>query len=246
MKTNIRNILIIIFYLTGIPFWRRLFLRRPAVRVWLLHEVKDSQISQFEKKIQYLQKKYHIISPQDFVRNNLSEKKLNILISFDDGFESWFANVLPILEKYQIKAIFFISKEFQYLKKLQGGVKFFNNDRFDEYIQLISASGHSLGGHSITHQRLTELSPDEQHREIWQSVKSKFFAYPFGDRHSYNKRIITEVRDAGYSYSFRIIPGFNTQKTNPYLLNRDSLDSNVSDLIFRLWFKGCYDWKKWL
>jgi len=213
--------------------------------VWCLHEVKDNQTNQFEKKIQYLQKKYNIITPEQFKHQEFSSERLNILITFDDGFESWFNNVLPILKKYNIKATFFISKEFQYLRNLSNG-KFFYNDELDSYIKGLLAEGHCLGGHSFTHQRLTDLDHQEMHREVWQSVKSEFFAYTFGDKKSYSSKVITEVKEAGYKYGFTIIPGFNRKKTNPYKLYRDSLDADVNNLIFKLWFKGCYDWKSLL
>lgn len=247
MKHLIRNILIILFCLTTIPFWRRVFLRsrEPGsrlLRAWCLHEVKDNQIKQFEKKIKYLKEKYNIITHQQFIYQDFSKDKLNILITFDDGFENWFDNVLPILKKHNIKAIFFINKEFQYLRNISNG-KFFYNEKLEDYINNILADGHSIGGHSFTHQRLTDLDQEEIHKEIWQSVKSEFFAYPFGDRGSYNKQIINIVKEAGYKYAFTILPGFNNKKTDPYALHRDALDPDVNDLIFKLWFKGCYDWK---
>ena len=151
---------------------------------------------------------------------------MNILITFDDGYDSWFSNVLPILEKYNIKAIFFINKDFY--------------DRTDE----LSVKGHSLGGHGFSHKRLTQISDEELSIEIWQSMKTEFFAYPFGDRKSFNKDVLSEVKKAGYRYAFNILPGFNNKKTNPMLLHRDSLDADITDLIFKLWLKGCYDWIK--
>ena len=137
MKTIIRNLGIILFYLTSIPFWRRLFLQRPRVRVWCLHEVKDHQVAEFEKKIIYLKKHCNLISPEQFKSNNLANDKLNILITFDDGFISWLGNVLPILKKYQLRAIFFIE------------------EKFVKYSANLTNEGHVLGGHSVSHARLT-------------------------------------------------------------------------------------------
>jgi peptidoglycan/xylan/chitin deacetylase (PgdA/CDA1 family) len=230
MKIIIRNILIILFYLTSIPFWRRLLLKKPLVRVWCLHEVKDNQVKQFENKIKYLLLKYNVITPGKFINQDLSSKRTNILITFDDGYESWFKNVLPILKKFCLKAVFFI-----------------NND-FEEYAKELLADGHTLGGHSVTHPYLTELSKEQLENEIWQSVKSNFFAYSFGDKKSYNEQVVSEIKKAGYKFSFTILPGFNNKKTNPYLLHRDSLDADISNVIFKLWLKGCYDWLKagWL
>ncbi len=233
MKKSIRNIFIIIFYLTGIPFLRRQFLRKPLLRVWTLHKVPNDQVEQFKTKLSYLKNKYNIITPQQFLENDFSKKKLNILVTFDDGDESWFANVLPVLRKEQVKAIFFINQAFY----IRAGE--------------LEAAGHSLGGHSLSHKRLTEIKPEELEQEVWQSQKSEFFAYPYGDKNSFNINVIAEVKKAGFMYGFTILPNFNNpsdsagkKKTDALLMHRDSLDPDLPDFIFQLWFKGCYDWLK--
>lgn len=68
-------------------------------------------IDSFEKKIIYLKKNYTIISLKDYENNNYDDndfKKLCIL-TFDDGLKDHYVNVLPILNKYNITGIFFIS-----------------------------------------------------------------------------------------------------------------------------------------
>lgn len=226
MKLIIRNIIIFLFYLTSIPFWRRWFLGRPLLRVWCLHEVKDEQVGRFRKKIDYLKRHFNIISPQQFLEQELSIKKLNLLLTFDDGFQSWFANVLPVLEKEKIKAIFFVNQAFY----SQAGQ--------------LTADGHWVGGHSSSHKRLTEINSSELEKEVWQSEKSEFFAYPYGDKQSFNCEVIDEVKKAGFKKAFTILPGFNNKKTNPWLLHRDALDADTADWVFKLWLKGCYDWIK--
>jgi len=225
MKPFFRNLLIFFFYLTTIPFWRRLFLAKPLLRVWCLHEVKDHQVDQFEKKLHYLKKHYNIVSPQQFIDKELSPPKPDILITFDDGYDSWFKNVLPILKKHRVKAVFFLKKD------------------FEKQAAPILSAGHCLGGHSVSHPYLTELSSEDLQEEVINSVKSRFFAYPYGDKKSFNNKVTEQIKKAGYQYGFTILPGFNTAGTNPYLLHRDALDPDVADSIFKLWLKGCYDWK---
>lgn len=228
MKKIIRNIVIVLTYLTSIPFWRWLSLKKPLVRVWCLHEVADNQVWYFLEKLSWLKKNYHVITPEQFKNRQFSVAKVNVLLTFDDGYESWFRNVLPVLNEEQVKAIFFINNEF-----------------LPQASKLVEA-GHTLGGHSISHSRLTALSSEQLTQEVGQSIKSDFFAYPFGDKHSYNQAVINEVKKSGYQFCFTILPGFNDSLTNPYLLHRDSLDANMPLLIFKLWLKGSYDlWKSW-
>ena len=221
----IRNVLILFFYLTGIPFWRRLFLETPLLRVWCLHEVKDNRVSQFRKKIAWAKQNFNLITPEQFLNKDLSKNKVNLLMTFDDGYESWFKNVLPVLASEGIKAIFFV------------------NQHFRCHESRLLADGHSLGGHSQTHSYLTEISPEKLATEVEGSVKSEFFAYPEGDRHSYNAVVVNQIKKAGYNYGFTILPGYNTGRTNSFVLHRDSLDANVPDWLFKLWLKGGYDWK---
>ena len=227
MKTILRNIIIVLFYLTSIPFWVRLSLKKPLVRVWCLHEVKDNQVWYFLEKLSWLKKHYNVLTPEQFINCQFSLDKVNVLLTFDDGYESWFRNVLSILNEENVKALFFINNEF-----------------LSQASKLIEA-GHTLGGHSVSHQRLTLLTQEQLFQEVGQSVKSEFFAYPYGDKQSYNDAVINEVKKAGYKFGFTILPGFNNSETNPYLLHRDSLDPNVPNFIFKLWLKGGYDlWKK--
>ncbi|MDP2586656.1 MAG: polysaccharide deacetylase family protein [Candidatus Komeilibacteria bacterium] len=227
MRTFFRNILIVLSYLTSIPFWTRLALKKPLVRVWCLHEVKDNQVWYFLEKLSWLKKNYNVLTPEQFKNRQFSTDRINVLLTFDDGYESWFRNVLSILNEENVKAVFFINNEF-----LSQSSK-------------LTDAGHTLGGHSVSHERLTQLPADKLTAEVSQSVKSDFFAYPYGDKQSFNDAVIDEVKKAGYQYGFTILPGFNNLDTNPYLLHRDSLDPNVPNFIFKLWLKGNYDlWKK--
>ncbi len=224
---QLRNILIILFYLTGLPYLRRLLLNKPLVRVWCLHDIKESEVSKFEERLKYLKSKYNIISASDFKSNNLDKKKLNILLSFDDGYSNWLEYVLTVLDQYEIKAIFFI------------------NDDFKEYSDRLTEKGHTLGGHSMTHKYLTKLSDKELNQEVDGSIRSDYFAYPEGDKESFNAKVISKISES-YKYAFTIIPGFNNKKSNSYILHRDSLDPSTPLWLFKLWFKGCYDFKKWI
>ncbi len=66
--------------------------------------------NQFNSIIKYLKKKYTILNPDIFFKNiqqgNL--KKKNICITFDDCLKSQISIALPILNKFKIRAFFFI------------------------------------------------------------------------------------------------------------------------------------------
>ena len=67
---------------------------------------------QFENHLRYFSKEFDIISITDafeYVKNNYRPKRKTLTISFDDGYSNNLHNALPLLEKYNMKATFFVS-----------------------------------------------------------------------------------------------------------------------------------------
>ena len=73
-------------------------------------------INQFEKQIKFLKKHFNFCYPDDFFTNQLS-KKINILITFDDGYKDNYDLAFPILKRNNVKAIFFIATNYIGTKK---------------------------------------------------------------------------------------------------------------------------------
>jgi peptidoglycan/xylan/chitin deacetylase (PgdA/CDA1 family) len=71
--------------------------------------------TQFEKDLDFYQKYYKEIAPENLL--NSKENVNKFLISFDDGFKEVYTVIYPILKRRGIKAIFFINPNFVDNKK---------------------------------------------------------------------------------------------------------------------------------
>lgn len=110
------------------------------------------------------------------------------------------------------------------------GTFFINSSRLGQsgrltldQLRTLRDAGHEIGGHTLTHPRLTELSSDNQRREICNDrvallnagFRVTSFAYPFGDKDSVTRQICI---DCGYN-SARESGGLRTptgSSSNPY------------------------------
>jgi peptidoglycan/xylan/chitin deacetylase (PgdA/CDA1 family) len=63
----------------------------------------------FEQHLRYYKKYCNLVSLDDYYQQRFDPDKFNICISFDDGFAGAYRHALPLLETYQVPAVFFIT-----------------------------------------------------------------------------------------------------------------------------------------
>lgn len=230
--------------------------RRPLVRVLVFHDVRDS--AWFEEIVRSLRATHHLISPEDFSEQRFASGKINVLITFDDGYTSWVDACLPILEKYSARALFFVNsglvcaygdgevqKRYVREKLLLSPRETISWDG----VRALQSAGHTVGGHTVNHERLSILTEEMQVREVRDDKETlerelgrhiTAFAYPFGNHSDYTETTVRAVKGAGYTYAFTTAGAF-TDVRRPYALSRTCVEDGQSPESLNRWILGGYD-----
>lgn len=138
---------------------------------------------------------------EEFVISTL-RKKHDFVFTFDDGGSSFYNVIAPILEKYKIKGVFFIATSYI------GKAGFLSAEQIIDLFK----RGHTIGSHSHSHKRLSELSDAEIYSE-WKKSKdilSALLKCPVNTAsipNGYQSDSVLKMADkAGYKYLYTSIP----------------------------------------
>jgi peptidoglycan/xylan/chitin deacetylase (PgdA/CDA1 family) len=182
----------------------------------------------------------------------LAEK--SVVITFDDGFRSFYTQAFPVLDDYGFTATMFLPTAFIGTARLS-----FKNTEcltWDE-VRDLKRSGVSFGSHTVNHPKLVDLSLEEIDRELRASKNEleqrlggrvATFAYPFafphGDR-AFQRNLKSLLVEAGYACCVTTELGRARLGEDPYRLRRLPVNSLDDAALFRAKLEGGYDWLAW-
>ena len=258
MKHALRNFLIYVFSVLGFVLLYRAFKKQngPLVRVLVFHDVLDR--AWFENCLLHIKRQYHVVTPEAFIKGDFHSTRINVLITFDDGYQSWIDVGEPVLAVHQIQALFFINSGLiDSAPNTEDGVRYVKerllltprNILSWDGVQKLAAAGHMIGGHTTTHARLSELQEHMQQKEITEDkariemmldIRIDMFAYPFGQINDFTEVTARVVSDAGYTHTFSTVPGF-VDFTDMQALNRLCLDEGMTTGEVARVVEGGYD-----
>lgn len=154
---------------------------------------------EFESQLVYLKKYYNLVKlTQDGEWEGLVSHKVNVLLTFDDGFINNFSIAFPLLKKHGIPACFFMIANCADLGLApQFSEKYMNGSASQDAYRTICApqaremidAGMTMGAHSFAHDDYLGLSCDEGIRDAIDSrekleklfaVEIRTFAFPWG------------------------------------------------------------------
>ncbi len=122
MKKKIKKSLLFLFSLLGLTqlFFHLRFRKKNQILILLYHRVRISKNpfeiavspENFSVQLEFLKKHFDVVSLREALRrkenNRLSSKPLAV-ITFDDGYRDNFENAHPLLKKYSLPAVFFLT-----------------------------------------------------------------------------------------------------------------------------------------
>jgi peptidoglycan/xylan/chitin deacetylase (PgdA/CDA1 family) len=140
-----------------------------------------------------------------------------ILITFDDGHWDVATVILPILEKYHIKATAYVIPGFI------GGSDFMTSQELQE---VIKSGLVDVGAHTVHHLSLrgrpyatVQYEVDQSKKMLEQTyhIKVVSFAYPYG---RFDQQAVQIVKDDGFTTAVSTAPGVEQSQVNRYFLYR--------------------------
>ena len=230
----------------------------PKIPVLLYHSIEKGyfqnriDVLDFEKQMSYLKNKKYI----SIYANEINVKiKNQIILTFDDGYKDIITNVLPILKKYNFKAICFIvsnqigknnvwdQNQKNYQKK-----ELMNKSDINEWLN----NGMLIGSHTQNHVDLTKLVGIKLKNEIENSKKFleetfatnvNDFCYPFGKVNINTYKEVKKVYDNAYTTNRS---RYLLNKHDPFLIPRVDMGKKLNNFKIFLKLKTFYEDIKFL
>ena len=163
-----------------------LFVHPPIEREWILflcyHWVLDDEREAFRRQLKFLRRYGDFISLDDAVAALKSPNGIGgryFCVTFDDGFKNFFTNAVPVLKEMDVPAAFFLPTEYigldldAHWEQIEPFYKrsYVDNERQFEFLdwdecRQMAAAGFTLGSHTHSHRRLTDLQPAEAELEL--------------------------------------------------------------------------------
>ncbi len=228
----------------------------PRVRALMYHRLADAPRDAFsvrpeifEAQMRLLAEERRAISLEDlrlFVAGRKELPRDACLITIDDGLLSTLTEALPILRRWGVPAVAFVSaglvgSAHRYPEPYMG---------WDEVRAVVATGLVEIGSHAYTHRSLGLISAEEVRAEVTKSKEHledrlgtpiRSFAYPFGTRTDFSAETERAIADAGYTIAFNSMHGAIRPGMDPISLPRVKVEGGEPLWMFRSITLGAMD-----
>ena len=156
-----------------------------------------------------------------------------VILVFDDGYKTMHSYLLPLAEKYQVKAVVAIVEEFT---EADNGLHM--NEQ--EVRELAESGLISLQSHGVTHTNMGELLRDEQEMELRDSAlwltrflkkEPLVFVYPIGGSLPVTQELLVQY----YRFGVKMVGETYNTSADPTLVYRYFVERNTPIWGFINW-----------
>lgn len=153
---------------------------------------------------------FEFIGLSDYI--DAGQKADHVVLTFDDGYESFYQYVYPLLKNMAIPATVFIPADFigKNNRWDYTGLVFPSKHLSREQIIELSKNNITIASHGLAHRCLTQLSDRllrielGSSKEIIENIigrKASFISYPFG---RFNRKVELMAVELGYRYGLAL------------------------------------------
>ena len=186
------------------------------------------QMDIFKNQIEIIKSSNYVFSdPSKFIKNfHIPKKNKEILITIDDGFESFYIEAWPYLKKNKIPFILFVSTE-------PVGKKGYMT--WKQIREIESENFAFIGHHSHTHNYLVDTTNDLFIKDIEQANKiflkelghiPNLFSYPFGEY----SELMRDYISHNFDYAFGQHSGVIDVNKDKFELPRFPINEHYGEL----------------
>lgn len=216
-----------------------------SLRILMYHDVPAEVLSIFDSHVQWLMRRFEIISPTDFVNGTSRSNRPKVLLTFDDGCPDNYELVAPLLESRGLRGLFFVcpgfsglSREASFALMERSSVLLGEKTRDSRWYRMsrqqiidLDKRGHGLGNHTMTHVPLAKVDHQATLREIsqgaavlkdWLGHPCPFFAWTYAWNEISHPALKTA--QACHRYCFSPCSGLNHWPVSQRLLWRTGVD----------------------
>lgn len=185
---------------------------------------------------------YRFILPGDLITLKEYINQKQIILTFDDGTLDHYQTVIPLLNEFEVKAIFFwITSEIKKLNPMQ------------RYLLVKKLGESKFGSHTTQWRSMLPMNNEQRQREIDDSVeflegfskqKIEHFAFPSGEYDDSLAIMILQRFKYVFSVDLEYFWPGRHQIHGRYMVDINTTDANIEEYLARA--KPFLQWDFWL
>lgn len=225
----------------------------------LYHSIGDSPFAVtregFRAQMEWLASSAEVLSLDTMLRRD-RKGRLQVSLTFDDGYVSLHSQALPILRGVGASATAFLNTGWiadETRKSSSVAQGHYPDERFLLWseVEELAAAGWAVGAHGVDHLDLTTEDDDRVRHELFASRQaittrlgtcSRVFSYTWG-RHSGHLRQL--VAQTGYSHAVAGIHAPITDESDQFAIPRINIDRGYDLRDFKAIVAGDWDYLGW-